>query len=199
MLQRPDNAQLIRRGLAGLDLSARSRAGWADPTDRENRVAAAKASWKDPEIRARRRAAITAAMRDPDTRRKLSNSRRKPIVLNGLLGLIMLPKRRAIDDAAALQFAAFAAYESALAAAAGALKLDLDKARKGNAATSAGQARAIATYLAVTFFDIPRRALAAARNADLRGLRRVCTDVESRRDDPAFEALLCSIEERLRR
>jgi hypothetical protein len=185
--------------MAHVDHAARSRKGWANG-HRAPRIAGLKAGWADPEQRARRRAAIARAMRDIETRSTLSNSRSLSNALKALAPLTAMPwpvVHHPDNIGRAGEVVAHAAYEVALAATSAALGLSIKQARAGNAATAAGQARALASYLAVTFFRVAVRQLAAARDIDRRGLRRVIADCETRRDDPVFEAQLRAIERSL--
>lgn len=197
---RGEQGERIAAGLARLGhaaLSAKAKASWQDPETRERRRAAMRAAWAQRETRARRRFAITRAMREHAAQIKCNNS---PLFASALKELRVLAhgsRSRAPRPTDAAQLAAHACYEAALAAAAVALDLTLAQARTGNGSTAAGRARSLASYLAVFTFGIETRKLCAARKVDRRGLRRVLADVETRRADRAFDALVAALEQNL--
>lgn len=206
---RPTRSSLIRRALAAPErkeaMRECARNSWADPEVRAKRVAALKAAAADPKKRLRRIVMIRRAKRDTEARSIVSKSMQKRWGGNKLTrtaeSAIVFAPRVALDlDArcrAAFHLHDVAAFEAALAAAAQGLGLSLRKARKGNNFTAAGHARRLANYLAVTFFGVPRRRLAEARDADRRLLRRLCNRTEEMRSDPAYDALVAKIEARL--
>ncbi len=206
---RPSRSSLIRRALALPEckeaMRASARNSWADPEVRAKRIAALKLAAADPKKRQRRIVMIRRAKRDDDARSIVSKSMQNRWGGNKLTraaeSAIVFAPRVAFDldtrIEAAFHLHDLAAFEAALAASAQELGLSLRKARKGNNFTAAGHARRLASYLAVSFFGVPRRRLVEARGLDRRGLRRICNLTEEMRDDPQYDALVAKIEARL--
>ena len=88
-----------------------------------------------------------------------------------------------------------AAYRTALRLAARHLRVPVAQAGTGSA-RAASEARKLAAYLAVVVAAHSRRQVARAMRRDHVIVLRACEEIEERRDDPAFDALMERLERR---
>ena len=88
-----------------------------------------------------------------------------------------------------------AAFRAALRLAARHLRVPVAQAGSGGART-ASEARKLAAYLAVVVGAHSRRQVARAMGRDHVIVLRACEEIEERRDDPAFDALISRLERR---
>ena len=86
-----------------------------------------------------------------------------------------------------------AAYRAALRLAARHLRVPVARAGNGGA-RAASEARKLAAYLAVVVGAHSRRQVARAMGRDHVIVLRACEEIEERRDDPAFDALISRLE-----